>query len=61
MLLAVTCLRSVIEDKVFITTLTKVTIFITFNTKCYMLFHNLLSLLMEIHSSIAGNFMFLSL
>jgi len=53
--------RNVIEEKVFVTTLTKITIFITINTKCYMLFHNLLSLLTEIHSSSAGNFMFLSL
>jgi len=61
MLLAVSCLRNVIEGNVFIASLTKITIFITVNTKCYMLFRNLLSLLTEIHSSSAGNCMFLSL
>jgi hypothetical protein len=55
MLLAVSCLGNVMEEKVFITTFTKI-IFITVNTKCYILFHNLLSLLTEIHSSSAGNF-----
>lgn len=39
----------------------KITIFVTINTRCYVLFCNLLLLLTEIHSSSAGDFMFLSL